>query len=85
MRSILLFLTLAISGIVAAHSCCYSYWYHSEGWEPSLYPADCIHWRIVTYEWEELWPTSNAPDHDHFWIGGTFTKTYGPYPIYNCP
>lgn len=67
-----------------AHACCYSRWKSGESWEQGALNT-CEHYHVVWYEWQEYWPTSNEPDHDHFWIGGVESEWSGPYPIYNCP
>ena len=70
-------------GLARAHSCCYSVSVTGVSWHPDPV-VHCIHYKQVWYESRELWPTSNEPDHDHFWVVTVWMEETGPYPVYDC-
>lgn len=83
MRALMLTAVLAICGIVIAHTCCYSET-RSYAYEPACSTCHCEYVELVYVSYQELWPESNLPGHDHFWVTGSYTTTNGPYRYPDC-
>lgn len=70
MKRVVLGLAILISGLVSAHTCCYSrtvttYLIPSADDECTVFMFDLI-------EWKEYQPTSSDPNHGHEWVTGSY-------------